>query len=300
MPNRKRNEFTLQLRRNVWTAHIGDVFYTQCYTGCGRQVTPFTFYCGHVISKADGGQASVTNLRPICGPCLSSIRGRNLYDFSIQNAYRCRILDDYYFGPVVNNSQISSLPLDSSTGLNSQNPGPVPNNDSYYYYPHDRPADKYPDIFSEFRNTFLQGLDNITVALEDLSMNDNLLQIPERPKNPSPVYTCRTFIDIQNKSFQHEDDGSQSPLPPPPSPSFSPSPPPPPPSPEQVKRPGTPFYSDSKIANAWQEWGDSILRTHKDKLNELKNKTAIQKHENSDGSDDKGDIDGDDDDYEKI
>lgn len=48
---------------------------------CGTQLTLNTFHCGHIVSKHNGGEDNLENLRTICGSCNSSMRTMNLEEF---------------------------------------------------------------------------------------------------------------------------------------------------------------------------------------------------------------------------
>ena len=37
--------------------------------------------CGHIISDKDGGDLSISNLRPLCSTCNKSMGARNMKDY---------------------------------------------------------------------------------------------------------------------------------------------------------------------------------------------------------------------------
>jgi hypothetical protein len=48
-----------KLRVLVWLKYIGYMIsYASCYLGCGKHISFFTFECGHIISRNDGGKVS--------------------------------------------------------------------------------------------------------------------------------------------------------------------------------------------------------------------------------------------------
>ena len=69
-------------RKMVWERYIGNVVNSKCYC-CGiSEINSINnFECGHVISKAMGGDESIDNLRPICSSCNKSMGTENLYEF---------------------------------------------------------------------------------------------------------------------------------------------------------------------------------------------------------------------------
>ena len=40
-----------------------------------------SFNCGHIIAEANGGKVIVSNLKPICQNCNSSMGTKNMDDF---------------------------------------------------------------------------------------------------------------------------------------------------------------------------------------------------------------------------
>ena len=40
-----------------------------------------SFNCGHIIAEANGGELIVSNLKPICQNCNSSMGTKNMDDF---------------------------------------------------------------------------------------------------------------------------------------------------------------------------------------------------------------------------
>ena len=69
----------------VWNKYIGEKQEGKCYCCRVRTITAFNFEAGHVISKKNGGQPVVENLRPVCKPCNGSMGVKNLEDFRAEN-----------------------------------------------------------------------------------------------------------------------------------------------------------------------------------------------------------------------
>ncbi len=57
------------LRQNLWVKYCGNVFFSSCFC-CGiATISVFDFQAGHIVSDFHGGEATLENLRPICGKC---------------------------------------------------------------------------------------------------------------------------------------------------------------------------------------------------------------------------------------
>lgn len=76
---KKKQKVSKSLRELCWNTYIGEaVMISKCLC-CGiNDITPFNFNCRHVITHANGGQASIENLRPICYSCNNSIGSENM------------------------------------------------------------------------------------------------------------------------------------------------------------------------------------------------------------------------------
>ena len=61
------------LRMKIWEIYIGQKTNGKCYCCWEKTITPFTFcntfHAGHIISRHNGGLASIDNLLPICRDC---------------------------------------------------------------------------------------------------------------------------------------------------------------------------------------------------------------------------------------
>lgn len=67
------------IRMESWNRYIGK------YVGCllcpychTNEITQFCFEAGHIVSEFEGGEATVNNLRPICGLCNKSLKTKTL------------------------------------------------------------------------------------------------------------------------------------------------------------------------------------------------------------------------------
>lgn len=81
------------VRIAVWNKYIGnDIRTSECLIGCGNQIQVTNFECGHVISRKEGGEVTIQNLRPICGPCNKSIGSKNMLDFIETYGFESKIV----------------------------------------------------------------------------------------------------------------------------------------------------------------------------------------------------------------
>jgi hypothetical protein len=62
------------LREEVWRHWMGEAFKAKCcVTWCTNQITAFDFAVGHNVPESKGGSLTLSNLRPICSRCNSSM-----------------------------------------------------------------------------------------------------------------------------------------------------------------------------------------------------------------------------------
>ena len=52
-----------------------------CMCCKSTDITQMSFNCGHVIAEANGGETIVSNLKPICQNCNSSMGTKNMNEF---------------------------------------------------------------------------------------------------------------------------------------------------------------------------------------------------------------------------
>lgn len=69
------------LREQVWLTHIGKKYEAKCYIRwCKNTITVFDFQSGHNIPESKGGKTDLSNLRPICSRCNSSMNDNYTID----------------------------------------------------------------------------------------------------------------------------------------------------------------------------------------------------------------------------
>ena len=66
----------------VWENTFGKDGVGKCMVCNYRDITPFTFECGHILAEADGGETLEHNLRPVCSLCNRSMGKVNMINFA--------------------------------------------------------------------------------------------------------------------------------------------------------------------------------------------------------------------------
>jgi 5-methylcytosine-specific restriction endonuclease McrA len=78
----KKKSISATTKRLVWNMNIGEeIGKSKCMCCKTTDITQMSFHCGHVISESDGGETIVSNLKPICQNCNSSMGKKNMNDF---------------------------------------------------------------------------------------------------------------------------------------------------------------------------------------------------------------------------
>ena len=79
----RRKHIPKHIKTLVWNRYIGsDKAEAKCLSCREERVTIRSFHCGHVIAEANGGNMTITNLRPICGPCNASMGTQSMNEFT--------------------------------------------------------------------------------------------------------------------------------------------------------------------------------------------------------------------------
>ena len=70
------------VRNYVWNMHIGIApGQGLCFCCKLEPITCGNFECGHIVSRSEGGDDRVQNLRPICGLCKKSVGSMSMEVF---------------------------------------------------------------------------------------------------------------------------------------------------------------------------------------------------------------------------
>ena len=79
---KKKKSIPSTIKRLVWNINIGEeIGKSKCLCCNSTYITQMSFNCGHVIAEANGGDTIVSNLKPICQNCNSSMGTKNMDDF---------------------------------------------------------------------------------------------------------------------------------------------------------------------------------------------------------------------------
>lgn len=78
----RKKTIPIALKRKVWDHWIGEqIGKTKCPCCKLTDITQLNFSCGHILAEANGGSLNVSNLRPICTSCNSSMGTKNMNEF---------------------------------------------------------------------------------------------------------------------------------------------------------------------------------------------------------------------------
>ena len=78
----KKKQISSTMKRVVWNTWIGeDVGKSKCLCCKITDITQMSFNTGHIIAEANGGKNIVSNMKPICENCNSSMGKTNMDDF---------------------------------------------------------------------------------------------------------------------------------------------------------------------------------------------------------------------------
>lgn len=71
------------VRQDVWDNYIGeDIGKIKCPLCQRTEIRPLQFHCAHVIARSKGGSDDLSNLRPICSSCNSSMYNHGMIEFA--------------------------------------------------------------------------------------------------------------------------------------------------------------------------------------------------------------------------
>lgn len=81
-PKKRKKAIPCTIKRLVWNTNIGEhIGKSKCMCCKSTDITQMSFNCGHIVAEANGGELIVSNLRPICQNCNSSMGTKNMNDF---------------------------------------------------------------------------------------------------------------------------------------------------------------------------------------------------------------------------
>ena len=82
--NIKKKTIPSTVKKLVWNTNIGEeIGKTKCLCCRSTDITQMSFNCGHIIAEVNGGNTIVSNLKPICQNCNSSMGTKNMNEFML-------------------------------------------------------------------------------------------------------------------------------------------------------------------------------------------------------------------------
>ena len=82
----KKQTIPIAVKKVVWNTYVGEyIGKTKCFCCRTTDIIQMSFHCGHVIAEKNGGTLDITNLRPICQNCNSSMKTTNMNEFIIKH-----------------------------------------------------------------------------------------------------------------------------------------------------------------------------------------------------------------------
>src|SRR5207248_595719 len=78
-----RSKLPAALRNATWNEYVGpQMGQAMCFC-CGCEpILRSNYECGHVVARAKGGPDILSNLRPVCSTCNTSMGTRNMIEFA--------------------------------------------------------------------------------------------------------------------------------------------------------------------------------------------------------------------------
>ena len=80
--NNNNKNLSKVIRQLVWNKYIGERNgLGKCWCCRNKTISSFEFEAGHVVARANGGEDTVENLRPICSLCNKSMGKENMIEY---------------------------------------------------------------------------------------------------------------------------------------------------------------------------------------------------------------------------
>ena len=81
-PKKKKKPISSTIKKLVWNTNIGEEKgKSKCLCCKSTEITQMSFHCGHIIAESNGGDTIVSNLKPICQNCNSSMGSKDMNEF---------------------------------------------------------------------------------------------------------------------------------------------------------------------------------------------------------------------------
>jgi hypothetical protein len=80
----KKKRIPAAVKKLVWNTYIGEeIGKSKCKCCKLTDITQMSFHCGHIVAESKGGAAIVSNLKPICQNCNSSMGTQHMDEFML-------------------------------------------------------------------------------------------------------------------------------------------------------------------------------------------------------------------------
>lgn len=77
----KGKQIPVAMKRIIWNTHIGKSIGKAKCTCCSTEITQMSFQCGYIVAEFHGGPSKISNVRPICQKCHSSMGKKTMEEF---------------------------------------------------------------------------------------------------------------------------------------------------------------------------------------------------------------------------
>ena len=109
------------LRNKVWNQYVGiEKGISKCFVCTDVEISQQNFECGHIISRKNGGQLTIENLRPICGACNKSIGSNNMDEFMTKYGYAHNLKQNTKQIPILKKNDNENKSIDIRKTLNQK------------------------------------------------------------------------------------------------------------------------------------------------------------------------------------
>jgi len=78
---KKKEKIPVSVKNTLWSLNFENSLTGKCQCCKTENISKNNFDCGHIISEKNGGKVELSNLKPICRSCNSSMSTTNMDDF---------------------------------------------------------------------------------------------------------------------------------------------------------------------------------------------------------------------------
>lgn len=172
----KRKNIPKAVKGACWNENIGpDNASGQCFTGCLNIISQQNFQVGHIIAVSNGGSDELSNLKPICQQCNTSMGDQNMDEFIKQYGFKKKKKEELLIDPFSQSSSSSNIMIDMN---------PV-NNDLDVFFVTETLYDRFIKFLKYFhdRITFLNKLATEETKKNNIEGRNLIWEINNSGKN---------------------------------------------------------------------------------------------------------------------